>query len=253
MSIFLRSTSRLTSIPVLCKLTSGPKAYSTFSGISYRIATPPRYDEIQDLLFTNFWADEPMSSALKMYDGLNRSSVLEQYATDVLNENMSIMAIDEKTDEILGICINEAIHPSNVDPDTELQTFVKAYDDPKFVQMHRVIHAVNQKAGDLFKEFDTNTLFYLNILTIGQNSRKGGLGKDLLHRSVMLAETLGFSAIKTEATGLYSRKAMEKLGFHANAMYSYSDYKDEETGYQTFSSIPDLHGCVTLMTKKLTN
>jgi len=253
MSIFLCSASRLTSIPVLNKLTSGLKAYSTFSGISYRIATPPRYDEIQDLLFTNFYVDEPMSGALKMYDGFNPSSVLEQYAMDALNENMSIMAIDEKTDEILGICINEAIHPPNVDPDTELQRFLEAYDDPKLGHKHRVIHAVNQKAGDLFKEFDTNTLFYMSMLTIGQNKRKGGLGKDLLHRSVMLAETLGFRAIKTIASGLYSRKAAEKLGFHSNAKYSYSDYKDEEIGYQTFSSIPDLHGCVTLMTKKLTN
>ena len=52
-------------------------------------------------------------------------------------------------------------------------------------------------------------------------------------------------------SGLYSRKAFEKVGFDVNAEYLYSDYKDEESGKQIFESITEPHRCVTLMTKQL--
>ena len=128
--------------------------YSSFPGISYRIANPSRYDEIQNLLYDNFHVDEPMSSVLKMYDGINRSPILNQFAIDGLSENMSIMAIDEETNKLLGVSINQTAQPSNLDPETELQGYLKAYDDPKFGHILRVLHGVNQNAGDLFKTFD---------------------------------------------------------------------------------------------------
>ena len=53
--------------------------------------------------------------------------------------------------------------------------------------------------------------------------------------------------------GLYSRKAFERIGFHVNAEYLYSDYKDEESGEQIFASAVDPHRCVTLMTKQLSD
>ena len=52
-------------------------------------------------------------------------------------------------------------------------------------------------------------------------------------------------------TGLYSRKAFERLGFDINAEYEYNDYQDEETGEKVFESIKVPHRCVTLMTKRL--
>ena len=41
------------------------------------------------------------------------------------------------------------------------------------------------------------------MLATDRNNRKGGLAKDLLQRSVLLAKALGFGTIKTEATGKY--------------------------------------------------
>ena len=175
--------------------------YSSFPGISYRIANPSRYDEIQNLLYNNFHVDEPMSGVLKMYDGINRSPILNQFAIDGLNENMSIMAIDEETNKLLGISINQTAQPSNLDPESELQEYLKAYDDPKFGHILRVLHGVNKNAGDLFKELDTKIFFDIKMVTTDRHNRKGGLAKDLLQRSVQLAKTLGFSTVKTEATG----------------------------------------------------
>ena len=51
-------------------------------------------------------------------------------------------------------------------------------------------------------------------------------------------------------TGLYSRKAFERLGFTVNAEYFYKDYISEE-GEKVFESIANQHKCTTLMTKKI--
>jgi hypothetical protein len=39
------------------------------------------------------------------------------------------------------------------------------------------------------------------MVTTEKHNRKGGLGTDLLKKSVELARTMGFKAAKTEATG----------------------------------------------------
>jgi len=131
MSILSRVKNRCVLIHVFKTLNMETKSCSSFPGVSYRIANSSRYDEIQTLLYNNFHVDEPMSKALKMYDGINRSPILNQFAIDGLNENMSIIAIDETTNKLLGVCINQTAQPTNVDPETELQKYLNEYDDPK--------------------------------------------------------------------------------------------------------------------------
>ena len=142
-----------------------------------------------------------MSNALKIYDGINRSPILTQFATDGLNENMSIVAVNNATNKLLGVSINQIAKPSIIDPEEELEEYLKAYNDPKFGHILRVLHRVNQNAGDLFTSLDTNTFFDIKMVATDKSNRKGGLAKDLLQRSVGLARVLGFDAVKTEATG----------------------------------------------------
>ena len=54
-----------------------------------------------------------------------------------------------------------------------------------------------------------------------------------------------------QLSGLYSRKAFERIGFDVKAEYLYEDYQDEITGEKVFASITVPHRCVTLMTKQL--
>ena len=174
---------------------------STVPGISFRIANHSRYDEVQNLLYNNFHVDEPMSKTLKMYDGITRSPILNQFALDGLNENMSIIAIDDKTNRLLGVSINQTAKPSNLDPEEELQEYLKTYNDTRFGHILNVLHRVNQNSGNLFNALNTDIFFDIKMVATDRTLRKGGLAKDLLQRSVDLARVLGFSAVKTEATG----------------------------------------------------
>ena len=142
-----------------------------------------------------------MCNALKYYDGINRCPILTQFATDGLNENMSIVAIDNVTNKLLGVVINQTAKPSHVDPEEELQEYLKAYNDPKFSHILRVLHRVNQNAGDIFTSLDTSIFFDMKMATTDVDCRGGGLLKDLLQRSLDLARVLRFKAVKAEATG----------------------------------------------------
>ena len=136
-----------------------------------------------------------------MYDGINRSPILTQFAADGLDENMSIIAIEDNTNKLLGVSINQTAKVSDADPEIQLDEYLKMYNDPKFSHILRVLHRVNQNAGDIFTRLNTDIFFDIKMVTTDKNNRKGGLAKDLLQRSVDLAQTLGFSTVKTEATG----------------------------------------------------
>ena len=96
-------------------------------------------------------------------------------------------------------------------------------------------------------------MFDIKMVTTDKSNRRAGLGTDLLRRSVQLAASLGYKAsryvqivqiyllyvkaIKTEATGLYSRKAFERLGFEAVSEILYSEYEvDEEKIFENIKN-----------------
>ena len=65
----------------------------------FRIVDQSRYTEVLDLLYTNFHTDEPMSRALKIFDGTNRIPEADEYTLRALTENLSLMAVDSLTNK----------------------------------------------------------------------------------------------------------------------------------------------------------
>ena len=63
-----------------------------------------------DLLYNNFHNDEPMSRALKIFDGVHRIPDADDYTLRALRENLSIMALDPVTDKILGVAVNGCVN-----------------------------------------------------------------------------------------------------------------------------------------------
>ena len=62
-----------------------------------------------------------------------------------------------------------------------------------------VSQLVNEMAGDLFTEMETDVFFDIKMVTTDKLQRRGGLATDLLRRSVELGINLGFKAVKTQA------------------------------------------------------
>ncbi len=75
---------------------------SSGNDILYRMAHPSQRPQVMDLLYTSFFADEPMTSTLGITDGERRVDVLTEYAVACLEENLSIVALDSETGQLLG-------------------------------------------------------------------------------------------------------------------------------------------------------
>jgi hypothetical protein len=109
------------------------------------------------------------------------------------------MAIDPKTDNLLGVSIN--VEAKKEDANATLEEILATYDNPKFKHILTVLYNVNVVAGDIFADMETDVFFDIKMVTTDKNQRCGGLATDLLRRSVELGRNLGFKAVKTEATG----------------------------------------------------
>ena len=126
---------------------------------------------------------------------------------------------------------------------------------PKFGHIVKILHQVNKMAAETDNEKmmrGVDKFFDIKMVTTDKLNRRGGLGTDLLRRSVKMAESLGFKACKTEATGIYSRKAFERLGFSPIVEFPYSEYVDDD-GVKVFEGKMGNHKCVTFLFKKIQN
>jgi len=207
--------------------------------LNFRICGVSDYNQVIDFLYPNFHRDEPMSKCLDLVGPeMDRNEVLDEFALHGLKDNLSIAAFEASTGKLVGICINHTERPGDNEEESP---------NPKFEHIMEVLRRVNERGGDLFRQLNTDTLFTIKMVSTDKVNRKAGLGTELLKRSMDLSKTLGFKGIKTEATGLYSRKAFIKLGFEVKAEYKYKDYVVD--GQVVFDKMEEPHRMITLMTK----
>ncbi len=142
------------------------------------------------------------------------------------------------------MCLNGVL--SRYDPDVPLPE-----ESNKCFHIANVLKKLNEKAGGtaVYDRHNADTFFYVFIVTTDKNKRRGGLGKDLIRRSIELARALGFPAARAEATGAFSKKAFESVGFHLDTDYSYADYS--HGGKNAFEGMEEVHTACSMMIKKL--
>ncbi|XP_059082292.1 uncharacterized protein LOC131879858 [Tigriopus californicus] len=216
--------------------------------ITFRIVDQSRYPEVLELLYANFHPDEPMSRALNIYSGDHRVPAIDEYTLNGLKENLSLMAVDSFTNKLLGVSINGLVHKSSLD--IPLVDKLKNIRNDKFRHIITVLHEVNQRGAHIFQELGTDVVFDIKMVTTDKLNRKSGLATDLIRKSINLARDLGYTAAKTEATGIYSRKASERLGFTMTAEFFYDEYIAADGTTGIFSDMGN-HKCATLLVKRL--
>ena len=81
-----------------------------------------------------------------------------------------------------------------------------------FLAVHRELRARNVQ---LFDELKTEKLFNISMVAVDPDWRGKGVATHLIRRSVLLAGTLGFSGIMTEATGSVSKRMFATVGMQS--------------------------------------
>ena len=109
--------------------------------------------------------------------------------------------------------------------------------------IHHQLRAQNVAA---FDEIGIEKIFDIGMIGVERTGL--GISTNLIRRSVLLAGCLGFRGIKTEATGMFSREAFERVGFHPAGSVQYADF--EFQGRRVFAGMEGSDTGVTFMKKK---
>merc|ERR1712013_846076 len=109
-------------------------------------------------------------------------------------------------------------------------------------------HQLRHENEHIFEEIGTNKMFSIKMIGIGEEDRGQGVATNLIRRSILLAGCLGFRAIKTEATGRFSKETIQRVGMQPAGSIKYDDFVFD--GKKPFAGMKDGNSEITFMKKK---
>ncbi len=68
----------------------------------YRIVSESWLPRVLDFLYGHYYPDEPMNQYMNLYDGKNRNESANEDVAKCLPQNLTVAAVDRKTDAIVG-------------------------------------------------------------------------------------------------------------------------------------------------------
>ncbi|XP_046663927.1 arylalkylamine N-acetyltransferase 1 isoform X1 [Homalodisca vitripennis] len=204
-----------------------------------------RYNEVIVHLRNNFFADEPLNKSLGLCEPGEPHAELEAHSLNTLHDQLSVMAVDKETDQVVAVSLNGIQFPGDIK--REKDKLAKMTDE-KFKQIFTLLNNLNESL-DLFTKYDVDKIFDARILSVDSGYRGKGLGKEIIRRAEEVASENNFQIMKGDATGAFSQKILLSLGWKLIHELKYVDHLDEN-GEQIFKPPPP-HQSLKIMIKKL--
>ena len=119
------------------------------------------------------------------------------------------IAYDRGTGRPVGAAVNNSCHKDELS--LSLQQELKDVGDASYHPIQAIHHQLRHENEHIFEEIGTNKMFSIKMIGIGEEDRGQGVATNLIRRSILLAGCLGFRAIKTEATGRFSKETFQRV------------------------------------------
>uniref|UniRef100_A0A1A9WWY6 aralkylamine N-acetyltransferase n=1 Tax=Glossina brevipalpis TaxID=37001 RepID=A0A1A9WWY6_9MUSC len=190
--------------------------------LQYRLVPEDCYNAVMKHLRQNYFVEEPISKSVRLYKCGSTHKEIEKLCLQVLRNNLSIMALNEK-DELAGVVLNS---PLTRDDFKKAKWELESNRDETFKKILNFFYKFNTKT-DMFNYFKVNKIFNANVVSVDGNFRGKGVSKNLLKYSEQLAKEQGFKVMKAEATGIFSQKIFKTAGFKLFHEQFYNRYVDE--------------------------
>jgi len=213
------------------------------SNLTYGIAGEDKLEAINRLLYASYHPDEPITQALGLFNGANSIPDADNRVGIMVRKNLSLFIYDEVGREV-GVCVNCGFYKHDFLSLLDVEDAV----DPSF-RLYLAVHkALRLQNLNLFDELKTEKLFNISMVGVDPSMRGLGLATDLIRRSVLLAGTMGYTGIMTEATGSFSQRAFATIGMMRTNSVAYQDF--EFDGKKVFRGMDKRHPEITMMKKR---
>lgn len=177
---------------------------SSEATISYRIAMITDRDEIAELFNTHFYPNEPFNSGW-----INDDAVPEDldFTLASLDENASIVAIDDETNRIVGACITGVDTPAATESVIDES---KKTTNKKWSQYLR-LYAQLDIESRIFQRFNVNESFHVHGLVVDANYRNHSIGTKLMEKCYQLGASRGYKVCSVNCSSVFTEKIAIKL------------------------------------------
>lgn len=198
-------------------------------GIHYDLIGPEDQSQLVELIQDTFPEHEPMARALR----LTRADYLpytDLVAAKAVRERMTVVARLNGTRRFVGYCISEDFY--------QCPTYSMEKINPRMFPILDLLESLDRcipapaKAGEVF---------HLYMLGVLPEYARLGIGRRLIENSLRLARESGFQSAVAEATGPYSQRICEKMGFNERGAVHYAGFR--HGGRAVFESIPAALAC----------
>lgn len=221
------------------------RGFLTGKNFSYSIMGPKDVEKANDLLYDTYHPDEPITKYLGLTQGGKRIADADRMVQEIAPRHLSLFALDPKGKPI-GVSINNACYLSELEDNTD--KVLADVTDPEYKPLAAIHHELRLKNRHIYKELGTDKFFSIRMVGVENSQRGMGVATELIRRSILLAGCLGFSGIKTEATGNFSRIAFEAVGLLPTNTIKYEDFEYE--GKKIFNGLNGDDTEITFMRKK---
>jgi hypothetical protein len=183
---------------------------------------------------------EPMNEVLKITFQESLDFCTKVVSKAAISSQLSVVAIDSETRNIIGVCINKDLLDSPFEDNDVISE--------KF-------SPINNLLDDLDAEYHnknvigSNEVFHSFMIAVDSDIKVKNLSSALLKASLELANKKGFKKSVIEATGAISQHvAIDKFGFNEFCSINYTDFIYEDK--HVFRDITSVSSC-KLVTKEL--
>lgn len=221
------------------------RGFLTGKKYSYCIVGPDDVEKANFLLYDTYHPDEPITKHLGLTQGGQRIPDADRMVQDIVPRHLSMFALDPAGKPI-GVCINNACYLTELEDNTD--KVLADVRDPQYKPLAAVHHELRLKNRHIYRELGTDKFFSIRMVGVENSKRGMGVATELIRRSILLAGCMGFSGIKTEATGNFSRTAFEAVGLLPTNSIKYEDFEYE--GQKVFGGMRGDNTEITFMRKK---
>ncbi|XP_052224656.1 arylalkylamine N-acetyltransferase 1-like [Dreissena polymorpha] len=185
-------------------------------GLHFELLSEGRMQALVDFLSDYFFPDMPLSKSL----GVVADDSLKEILKVRFSEHLSLILIDESSDEIIGIRTAFTLTRR-----WQLNT-----DEIKDEKIKTILKFIYQKHNEMnvFKRFDVNVAIQFANLGVRPDFRERGLGCKLIEAALMFFSqfALEMPCITGEGTSGHAQRIFEKYGFETIHTFLYADYKE---------------------------
>ncbi|XP_034098570.1 arylalkylamine N-acetyltransferase 1 [Drosophila sulfurigaster albostrigata] len=197
--------------------------------MEYKLISGDYYERVIDHLRGNFFADEPLNRAAGLCQQGGGNRELEHHSLATLQDQLSIMAVDERKDsvnygQIAGVILNGVLRSGDTEQALDKLQFSC---DSNYKKIFELLYRHSLQV-DLFARYNVQRIFDVRILSVDSRYRGQGIAKELVRRAEQVARESGYHLLKADATGIFSQKILRSQGFEAFSEQLYAKYRDDE-------------------------